>query len=148
MLMDKENLLSDAQTVTTGSDTGVVSTHKIDLGAALQDIGLGENLFLVVLVTTTLADTGSNSAVSVDLVQDDAEAFSTPTAIQNIGSFAALAAAGSRLVARIQPEKVTERYIGVQFTSSNGALSAGAFTAFITSNIDSIKHYASGYRIS
>lgn len=148
MLMDKENLMSNAQVVTTGSDTGVVSTDKIDLGAALPDIGLGTELYVVVQVTTTLADTGSNSTVAVDLVQDDAEAFSTPTAVQRIGSFAALAAAGSRLVARIQPGVVTERYIGVLYTAANGALSAGAFTAFITSNIDSIKHYPSGYVVS
>lgn len=150
MFIDALNRFTGAsgQTVTTGSGTGVASTDQIDLGAVVPDIGVGQDLYVVVVCKTAMTDTGSNSALAVALAQDGDVAFGSPTSIQTIGSFPALSAAGTRIVARIAPGIITERYLGLMFTSTNGDLSAGAFEAFLTTDIDAYKSYPNAYTVA
>jgi predicted RecA/RadA family phage recombinase len=148
MFLDAENLFSEAQAVTTGSGTGINSTNVIDLGSRVPDLGVGEDLYLVVEITTAMTDGSSNSALGVALAQDADSAFGSPTAIQTIGSFAALSAVGSRLVAKIQPGIITERYLGLIYTSTNGDLTTGAVTAFLTKDIDAFKAYPNNYTVA
>lgn len=144
MIFDKQLTFSDAQAVTAQA----VSTNVVDLKLAGYDLGSGENLYLVVQVDTTFDDTGDNSTLTVELVTDDADTMGTPTVVQTLGSFAANAAAGSRIIARIQPSSAYERYIAIRYTPVNGDLSAGAVTAFIAHDVDTYKAYADGFKIS
>lgn len=145
MIIDKENLFSDAQTVTTGSENGVMSTNVIDLGSA-RHIGVGENLYVVVAVTTLMA--GAGDTCTPRLVTDDNAGFNSPTVLATIGTFAANSAAGSRLILRLPPGTY-ERYLGVQYLADgSGPLEAGAFDAFLTHDIDAFTAYAKGYTIS
>lgn len=137
MLMDKQNLFSDAQAVTATAG----STNVMDLGKAGLNQGVGEEMYLVCIVDETLDDSGDDSTITVTLETDDNESMSTPTTIMTLGTFAANAAAGSRLVGRV-PVATYERYLGVRYTAANGNLSAGKFTTFLTKNIDAYTSYA------
>lgn len=147
MLLDAHNLFSDAQTVTTGSENGVLSTNAIDLGVAARNIGVGEDLYVVVVVDTAL--TGAGDTCRVDLVTAAYEALNSPTTLQTIGTFAAASPAGTKLVAKIAPSDSFLRYIGLLYTAAgSGALETGAFTAFLTHDIDAYKAYADNITIS
>ena len=143
MIFDAQNLFSDAQAITAAA----ASTNIIDLGSA-RNIGVGENLFVVVTIDTTFADTGSNSTLTVALEGDSSDSF-TPDGIQQLFIIPALAVAGSKYVARISPDFASNyRYIRLYYTPNNGDLSAGAVTAFICHDADLQKHYPKGYTIS
>ena len=143
MIHDAHNLFSDAQAVTSNA----ASTNLIDLGSA-RDIGVGENLYVVVTVDTTLADTGSNSTVTVDVQSDDNSSFSSNTTAQTCFIIPAVTVAGSVFVAKLAPFTTAERYIRLFYTMTNGDLSAGAFTAFLTHDVQKYTSYADSITIS
>lgn len=146
MKVDAQNRFSDAQTVTTGSENGVASTNVIDLGVA-RDIGAGKDIYLVVQVDTAL--TGAGDTCKVELRTDDNSGMNSATVIQTVGTFPANSAAGTRLVQKLQPGAAYERYIDLLYTAAgSGALESGAFTAFLTDSVDTLKVYAKGYTIS
>lgn len=146
MYVDAQNLFSDAQTVTTGSENGVKSTNVIDLGVA-RNIGVGERLWVVVQVDTAL--TGAGDTCTAAIITDDNADMSSATVVQTIGTFAANSAAGTRLIAAVQPSESWERYIAIRYTAAgSGPLETGAFTAFLTNNIDAYKSYPDAFTIS
>lgn len=143
MILDAQNLFSDAQAVTAAAG----STNIIDLGSA-RNIGVGENLYVFVTVDTTFADTGSNTTLTVALEGDSTDTF-TPDGTQQLFIIPALAAAGSKYFARISPDFASNyRYIRLYYTPNNGDLSAGAVTAGICHDVDKSTIYPKGYTIS
>lgn len=143
MLLDKQHQFSDAQAITAAAK----STNVIDLSDAGRDIGNGERLFLVVVVTTAFTDAGSNSSLTVDLEQDDDSAMGSPAKVQEIGSFPALSPVGTKLIAAIDPAKISERYLQLGYTPVNGDLTTGAVKAFIAKDVDAYKAYADAISI-
>lgn len=143
MYIDNELVLdSAAEHLTTES-----SDNVIDLQNAYRNIGTGEDLYIVVAVTTAMSDAGSDSTMTAVIEMDDNEAFASATTAQTLGTFAATSAAGTRLIAKLQPEAITERYIRVGYTVANGDLTTGNFDAFITPNIDAYTAYPSGFEV-
>ena len=147
MICDRENQFSDAQVVTTGSENGILSTDKMDLGVA-RNIGAGEELWIVVIVDTTFTSSGSDDTLAVDLVTDDNPGLNSPTVIQRLGTFPAVSAAGTAIKARVPFSTSYERYIGLLYTAATGPLTAGAVTAVMTKNIDAFRAYADAITIS
>jgi len=141
MILDGQNLFSEDQVVTATA----ASTNLIDLNAA-GDLGNGTNLYIDVVVVSALVGSGATLAVTVET--DDNAAFASAAVVQTIGTFSALAAAGTRLVARIQPEAVTERYVRLKFTVAGGTMTDSGVTAFIAHGIDATAHYADAITIS
>jgi len=137
---------SNAQQVTTGSDSGVASTNVIDFNEA-RDMGVGRPLFIVIVITTAMTDASSNSALGTVLQGDNDEAFGSVDTTQDLGSFAAVSAVGSRLTPLIAPGFANRRYGRLLYTSTNGALSTGNFSAFITLDIDAWTAYPVGYDV-
>lgn len=143
MIFDAHGLFSDAQALTANA----ASTNYVNLGAA-RNIGVGENLYVVVSVDTTLADTGSNSTVTVDLQGDSTTSF-TPDGLQTLFIIPAVTAAGSVFAARISPDFASNyQYIRLNYTMTNGDLSAGAVTAFLTHDVQKYTAYADAITIS
>lgn len=147
MLLDKENQFSDAQTVTTGSGTGVASTNVIDFGSA-RDIGAGRNLYIVVNCVTATTDAGNNSTLEVRTQTDDNESFSSATNTGVVGTFPVNSAIGTKLVRRIDPGLFNERYGRLLYISANGDLSTGAFDAHIVETPDVYTMYPDAIVIS
>lgn len=143
MYLDAQNLFSDAQAITAAA----ASTNLVDLGA-IRDLGSGENLYIVLVVDVALTDSGSDSTVTVALQTDDNESFTSATSSQTLFTVAAVAAAGTKYVARIQPDAANERYIRLYYTPNNGNLSTGSVTAFITYDIDKYTSYDDNVTIS
>jgi hypothetical protein len=144
MLIDGQVEFSDAQAVTATAN----STNVIDMGLANQDAGTGQPLYIVVQVQAAMTDAGSDSTVAVTVVDDDNAALSSAATIQTIGTFAATSAVGTRLVAVLQPNAITQRYVGLAYTVANGNLTTGSFDAFLTTDVDLFQVYANGYTIT
>lgn len=148
MIFDKEVYFSDPQTVTTGTDTGLVSEHTYDLGTA-RDVGNGKPLYVVVVVTTTFTSAGSDDPLAVDLITDGDEALGSPTVLQRLLTLPAVAAAGTKKVGVIAPGHSYERYIGLRYISTgDGALTAGAVKAFLTESPDVYTTYPDAVTIN
>lgn len=146
MIMDKENQFSDAQAITATA----VSTNYVDLGIA-RNIGVGENMYLVMIVTTAFTDSGSDSTVTPSLETDDNTSFSSPVTLRTYDVIAALAAANTKRVYRIEPYNDAgrfERYIQLRYTLANGSLTTGAITAFLSKDAQLWAPYASGFSIN
>lgn len=143
MYVDAQNLFSDAQAVTAAA----ASTNIVDLGVA-RDLGTGQDVYLVVSCDVAMTDSGSDSTLAVILESDNDVAFGSVDTSQSIGTFAAVSAAGTRLIAKLAPGTINSRYIRVYYTPGNGNLSAGSFTAFLTTDIDKYVAYANNYTIS
>lgn len=143
MILDAQNLFSDAQAITANA----ASTNIIDLGSA-RDIGTGENLYIGMVIDTTFGDSGNNSTCAVVLETDDNDAFSSATSAQTLWTIPTNAAAGTVYYARLAPGAINERYARVYYTMTNGDMSAGAVTTFLTHDIQKYTSYASGLRIS
>jgi len=147
MLLDRELLFSDAQTVSSSPTT---STDLVDFGPLFsgntgRDIGVGEELYVHVNVDTAL--TGASAAIVVTLETDDNTSFSSATTGQTIGTIAALSAAGTVLKAKIDPGALNERYARLVYTESGGTITGGALTAGIVLDVENQSYYASGFTV-
>lgn len=143
MILDAHLLFDDAAAHLTTE----ASTNLIDL-SAIRDIGTGEDLYFVILVDTAFTDASSNSTMAITLESDDNASFSSAATAQTIGTFAALSAAGTTLFAKLAPGAINERYLRVKYTVANGDLTTGAFTAFLTKDVQKYTSYADGLTIS
>lgn len=141
MIIDRLSRFSSAQTVTTGSDTGVASTDGIDLKVAIRNIGVGTPLYVCSVITTAMTDSGSNSALAVALQHDSDSEFGSATTLATLYTFPALSAIGTFLYAALPPG-LAERYIQLLYTSTNGALSACGITSFLTPTPQAWQAYA------
>ena len=141
MFQDAQNQYSTAQAVTAAAD----STNSIDHQIA-RDLGTGRDIYIVVVCTVAMTDSGSDSTVDVT-IQTSADN-SSFTKAQTIGTFAAVSAAGTGLFAKLQPGVINARYSNVHYAINNGNLTTGSFTAFLTTDIQQYVSYKKGYTIS
>ncbi len=141
MIIDAQNLFSDAQSV-TGS-TAVASTNYIDL-SSVRDIGNGQPVYIGVSCDTQI--TGGTLAVALE--GDSATTF-TPDATHTLFTFAASSAAGTVKFAALDPgqDPLQYRYIQLKYTQS-ASLTSGSVTAFITLNPQAWSAYADNITIS
>lgn len=154
MYVDSQTLFSDAQAVTSTA----ISTNVLDLNAAsnsnvplLQDIGNGEDIYLVVTTQTTATDSGSDATLTVTLESDSTANLATSATVHiSTGAlaFAAFATAGTTIFAGRLPNGNYERYLGVRYTVASGPLTAGAFNAFLTKDVNRNLSYASGFTVA
>lgn len=145
MLLDSQLLFSEAQAITAAAD----STNVIDLSSA-RNVGVGEDLFIFLLVTTAFTDSGSDSTLTVALTTDDNASLSSDSTVQTLVTLPALAAAGTMYFFRLPVATLNayERYIGLTYTPNNGNLTTGAITAGIIKDPQLYRNYASGFSIS
>lgn len=142
MIIDRLLTFGTAQAVTAAA----ASTDSIDLGA-IRDIGTGEPLYVVVVCTTAMTDTGSDSTLAVTLETDDNSSFSSVASFA-LGTFPAVSAAGTVLIARLNPLQANERFAQLRYTPANGNLTTGSFSAFIVKDIQRYVSYADAITIS
>ena len=142
MIIDAQNLFSDAQAVTAAA----ASTNSIDFGA-VRDIGVGEELYVVVVCDVAMTDSGSDSTLAVALETDSTTTF-TPDATRTLFTFGALSAAGTIKIARLGPDDINLRYAQLKYTPSGGDLTTGSFTAFIAKDVQKYIAYADNVVIS
>jgi hypothetical protein len=141
MMYDKLNTFGTDQAVTTTA----ASTDIIDLGAA-RDMGNGEPLELVILVTQNVTAAGA-ATVTFALETDDNAGFSSPVVLGNSGAIGkALLTAGTEVL-RVKVPLDAERYLRTNYTVATGPLTAGTFTAFLAHDRQASRAYASGFTV-
>lgn len=142
MLIDRQNQFSDAQSVTATA----ASTDIIDLGA-VRNIGVGEELYIVFLVTTTFV--GAAGTITPSLQTDDNAGFASAATVRTYDTIPTLSPAGTYRFYRLEPftaAGVYERYIRVLYTVA-GTLSTSGISGFLTHDIKAFRAYAVGYTV-
>jgi hypothetical protein len=145
-LIDKQNVLSDAQAPTTGT---TVSTNTIDLGAAgtvpfvggtpTRDPGRGCLGVFVVQVVTTCAATGGASEVEANGITSAAANLGSPTVVCSSEAISkATLVAGYRFRGMAFGPVTPQRYIGCQYVITTNDLTSGAFDAWVALDAQSI----------
>lgn len=139
MRIDRENMFSTAQALTSGATTTLASTDIWDQGPLAtgnlyRQLGASQ-LYLVTVIETTATSTGS-ATFSAKLVSDSASSFpntalvvsQTPTAIA-----VASVTAGMTLVTPLPRDVNFERFMRMEYTMGTAPFSAGgAVTSFLT----------------
>ena len=141
MMYDKLNTFGTDQAVTTTA----ASTDIVDLGAA-RDIGNGEPLELVILVTQSVTAAGA-ATVTFTLETDDNAAFSSPVVLANSGAIGKAALGAGTEVLRVKVPLDAERYLRTNYTVATGPLTAGTFTAFLAHDRQASRAYACGFTV-
>lgn len=150
MIMDKENLLSDAQALTATA----VSTNTMDMGNVTpkNEVGSGEPLALVIGVDVAADATTGDETYQFQIVQSaNADLSSQDVLLQTDTTYISRATlvAGYQLVIPIPPDLVTKRYLGARYV-----LGGTTPTLTVTASIQPLKSvktgkiYAKGYTVS
>jgi hypothetical protein len=150
MILDKQNMLSEAQAVTASA----VSTNTIDLSLA-RDIAAGEDLSIFVAVDEAATASGS-ATVDFQVISSAAANLGSPTVLSATGPIGkAELTLGRKLIelkvprAVLLAQPVGQRYLGIQYVVATGPLTAGKFTAGIVVDFQDQKvAYASGFSIT
>lgn len=141
MILDAQNLFSDAQSV-TGS-TAAASTNYIDL-SAVRDIGNGKSIYIGMILDTAV----TGGTLTVALEGDSTTTF-TPDGTNTLFVVANGAAAGSKYFYRLAPGMAATayRYLQLKYTQS-AALTSGSVTAFVTLDPQAEYLFADGLTIT
>lgn len=144
MLMDLQNLLSDAQTIAAVAST-IVSTNSMDLGTAgtvpgtgpsgvagtvIHDIGRGNTGHLLCQITEAVTSAGA-ATVQFQLIMSANADLSSPVVLQEtIAIGKATLTAG--YMARLEiPPGISSRYLGAQYVIGTATTTAGKVTTAI-----------------
>lgn len=135
MILDELNEFADAVALNTGVAGDYLVGDVIDLGAAptLQDVGLGEDLYVVVQIDTT-ATSGGAATGAFSLASDSTANLATsPTKhVTSAAHPVASLVAGFTALAVKLPAGSYERYLGIIQTTGTAAFTAGKINAFLT----------------
>ena len=146
MFLDKRNEFADAVALNTGAAGSYLIGDVIDLEETGKDLGVGENLYLVIQVDTT-ATSGGSATAEFKLASDAQAAIATDgsaTVHFTTGAIAVAKLTAGDLVACVQlPRGDYERYLGILQTTGTAAFTAGKINAFLTHDISAWKAYPS-----
>lgn len=145
MILDEYGEFCDATALNTGAAASYLIGDVIDLGAVTngQDIGAGEDIYLVIQVDTTA--TGATATGQFHLCSDAQAAIAVDGTASYHFSTAAIAVAtlvaGYQIAAVRLPQGTYERYLGILQTTAVAAFTAGKVNAFLTKNVPKIRAY-------
>jgi len=128
-ILDSQLLFSDAQAITADA----VGTNVIDLGA-VRDIGKGQELWFYAFVQTT-ATSGGSATLTTALVTDDSASFGSATTLLTSAAIAVASLTAGTVLVKARIPSTTERYLRVNWIVATAALTAGNFSAFITTDV-------------
>lgn len=156
MILDERNEFAAAVSVAAAAGTALIG-DVIDLEAVTdQDIGEGEDLYLVITTSTEIITGGAAGTLQFKLASDAAAAIATDGSATDHyispayvtdgtdANDAELKAGG--VIAKIRlPKGNYERYLGILAVTATTTTTAGAINAFLTKNPDGYKSYPKGY---
>lgn len=145
MIIDERNEFCDATALNTGAPGTYLIGDQIDLGVA-RDIGVGEELYLVITVDTPPTSGGAATA-QFTLASDDTASIATDgTASVHFQTKAfsiAEMTPGAVLAAVALPTEgvAYERFLGILQTTGTAAFTGGKINAFLTHDVAKWKSY-------
>jgi hypothetical protein len=152
MILDINTFLSNKQALTATA----VSTNVLDLGPLYsgpaganlgRNIGVGQRLFIIALLTSALVGAGAAVTVTLDTAADAAFSVTVASAVQTLGTFAALSPAGTKLVAGLQPGAINQQFLRANYTVAGGTLTGGNVSTFMTNDIDAFQAYTTAFLV-
>jgi len=144
MIIDDQTTFSWKQAVTASA----ASTNYVDAGIA-RNLGVGhQQLFLIIALVADMTDAGSDSTITATLQTDTTSAFGAATTLYTDSAFAALSKAGTTHIIPLSPGWSYKEFLRVYYTTANGDLLTGKFSAFIVTEADQQHMYSVGYSIS
>lgn len=152
MILDERLEFADAVSVAAAAGTALIG-DVIDLGAANLDVGIGEEIWLIVQTDTEIITGGAAGTLVIKLASDAQAAIATDgSATDHIISktfttddAAANSAelnAGGVLIAQRLPAGTYERYLGILAVTGTTTTTAGKINAFLTKNYAKWTAYA------
>lgn len=151
MILDKRTEFCDATALNTGAAGTYLIGDQIDLGVA-RDIGIGEQLYLVITVDTQPTSGGAATAQFTLASDDTANIATNGTASVHFQTKAfsiAEMTPGAVLAAVALPiEGVAyERFLGILQTTGTAAFTGGKINAFLTPDVAKWKSYDAPYQV-
>lgn len=148
MITDRQNQLSSAQALTSGT---IVATDCVDLGVN-RDAGAGEPLFLVLTVDVGFV---GGTSVTPQIITGTGVSTTINAGVQVLGSGPAIPTAslvqGAIFVLPVPPRNPQDkgaRYLGAQYVVS-GSYSQGSITAHLVHDVQHInKQYPGGFAVA
>lgn len=146
MYLDEYGEFADAESVAAAASTALIG-DVIDLGAAGEDIGSGEPIYLVIQCTTSIITAGAAGTIKFELASDAQAAIATDgtaTVHFDTGTFvtdgddANALDAGALIAAVALPNEsinTYEQYLGILCTVATTEVTAGAIDAFLTHDV-------------
>jgi len=145
MILDELTEFADATSVAAATGTAVIG-DVIDLSVN-QDIGIGEDVWIVIQTATEIITGGAAGTIQFYVVSDSLATLGAATLASctehlrsaslvtddSAANSAELNAGGTILAARL-PAGSYERYLGVLATIGSTTVTAGAINAFLTRN--------------
>jgi len=129
MILDKDNMLSEDQTIAAVAST-IVSTNVVDLSVVKK--GEGNPIPISVQITDAVLSTGS-ATVQLIVMTDNDVAFGSPTTVFTSAAIAKAAlVAGYTFLIKYLPDNM-ERYVRVSYVIAVETTSAGTVTASVGS---------------
>ena len=145
MIIDKRTEFCDATALNTGAPGTYLIGNQIDLGTA-RDVGVGEELYLVITVDTPPTSAGAATA-QFTLASDDTASIATngtaSVHFQTKAFTIAEMTAGAVLAAVALPTEgvAYERFLGILQTTGTAAFTGGKINAFLTPDVAKWKSY-------
>ena len=151
MILDTYNEFCHETDIAAAASTALVG-NVIDLGANPADLGVIEQMYLVIRTTTEIITAGTAGTIQFKLSSDAQAAIATDgTATDHLISAEyvtddaaanddELNAGGTILAARL-PSGTYERYLGILAIIGTTEVTAGEIDAFLTTDINKWKSY-------
>jgi hypothetical protein len=161
MILDKNHILAGSYAGSTGTWTGqsysTFATAATEAEGAnvydtqgtntLKDLGSGEDMYLMILVTTSITSGGAAN-VTFKLGSDATTTIAGGTVHWTSGAIAkATLVAGWNKIVCLPREKTYERYLGITITPDTSNLTAGAIVAVLAKDPAVLADYAKAYTI-
>lgn len=144
MILDERNEFADGVSVAAAAGTALIG-DVIDLGAASLDVGLGEDVWIIIRTTTEIITGGVAGTLQFFVVSDSlatlgagvvasctlhlsTKAYVTDDSAANDAELNA----GGIILAACLPVGTYERYLGILATTATTATTAGNVDAFLT----------------
>lgn len=148
MFVDAQTQVSAAQSFTDGT---AVSTNSIDLTAIDPDIAVGEPMGFGINIDVG-AGVASAETYQFNIVGDDAAALSSVVVLAEMIMPKAELGLGQKFIFPLPPNRITERYIGLQLVLADGGgtatLTISAHLAPMSMLEVNYRSYPKGYVIS
>lgn len=151
MILDKYNEFADATSVAAAASTALIG-NVIDLGSNPADLGVIEEMYLVIRPTTEIITAGAAGTIQFKLSSDAQAAIAVDGSATDHIISASIVTDGTdangakckvgadTLVARL-PSGTYERYLGILCVIGTTTVTAGAVDAFLTKDINQWKAY-------
>lgn len=141
MIFDQNLMFSDAQAVTATAisknvlDFGQTGTIAYEAAAMARDLGAGNELPIAVMVNEAF---NNLTSLTVTIETSDSADLSGSTVISTSGAIPlADLTAGKKIMPRVLPDGETKRYLGLRYTVTGTAPTAGKITAALGTEVGS-----------